>query len=111
MNLKLSRAKFESLTEELVKRTVEPCQKALKDAGVSRGDIQEVLLVGGMTRMPKVRWLVNWSVWLSGCLSSCLSVWFVCLVCLSGLSVWLSVCLVCLSVCLSVCPQRVNRIL
>jgi molecular chaperone DnaK len=55
MNLKLTRAKFESLTEDLVKRTVEPCQKALKDAGVSKGDIQEVLLVGGMTRMPKVQ--------------------------------------------------------
>ncbi|XP_062503193.1 stress-70 protein, mitochondrial-like [Corticium candelabrum] len=55
MNLKLSRAKFESLTESLVKRTIDPCQKALKDAGVAKGDIQEVLLVGGMTRMPRVQ--------------------------------------------------------
>lgn len=54
MNLKLSRSKFESLVEGLIKKTVAPCQKALKDAEVGRGDIGEVLLVGGMTRMPKV---------------------------------------------------------
>ena len=55
MNLKLSRAKFESLVDDLIKRTVGPCQKALQDAEVKKNDIGEVLLVGGMTRMPKVR--------------------------------------------------------
>jgi molecular chaperone DnaK len=55
MNLKLTRSKFESLTESLIKRTIDPCVKALKDAEVNKGDIQEVILVGGMTRMPKVR--------------------------------------------------------
>ena len=54
MNLKLTRAKFESLTEDLVKRTIGPCQKAMQDAEVKKSDIGEVLLVGGMTRMPKV---------------------------------------------------------
>lgn len=52
--LKLSRAKLESLVSELIEKTAEPCMKALKDAGVSKGDIAEVVLVGGMTRMPKV---------------------------------------------------------
>ena len=51
---KLSRARFEALVEPLVKKTVEPCKKALKDAGVTGKDINEVILVGGMTRMPKV---------------------------------------------------------
>ncbi|XP_028130906.1 heat shock 70 kDa protein cognate 5 [Diabrotica virgifera virgifera] len=55
MNLKLSRSKFESLVGDLIKRTIQPCQKALKDAEVSKTDIGEVLLVGGMTRMPKVQ--------------------------------------------------------
>merc|ERR1719334_2565716 len=59
MNLKLSRAKFESLTENLIKRTEEPCKKALQDAEVSKSDIKEVLLVGGMSRMPKVQTLVQ----------------------------------------------------
>jgi len=54
MNTKLSRSKFESLVDDLVKRTVGPCQKALQDAEVKKTDIGEVLLVGGMTRMPKV---------------------------------------------------------
>ena len=54
MNLKLSRAKFENLVEDLIKRTVGPCQKALQDAEVKKSDVGEVLLVGGMTRMPKV---------------------------------------------------------
>lgn len=54
MNLKLSRAKFESLVGELIKKTIAPCQKALQDAEVAKNDIGEVLLVGGMTRMPKV---------------------------------------------------------
>ncbi len=51
---KLTRAKLEQLVEDLVKRSIEPCKKALADAGVSAGDIKEVVLVGGMTRMPKV---------------------------------------------------------
>jgi molecular chaperone DnaK len=54
MALKLSRAKMESLVDDLIKRTLEPCKKALKDAGVSAAEIDEVVLVGGMTRMPKV---------------------------------------------------------
>jgi len=52
--VKLSRAKLESLVDDLVARTMEPCQAALKDAGVTAADIGEVILVGGMTRMPKV---------------------------------------------------------
>jgi len=59
MLMKLSRAKLESLTDELVKRTVEPCKKALVDAGKSAKDIDEVVLVGGMTRMPKVQQVVK----------------------------------------------------
>ncbi|MEM8934932.1 MAG: molecular chaperone DnaK [Pseudomonadota bacterium] len=55
LNMKLSRAKLETLVEDLVKRTVDPCKAALKDAGLSPGDIDEVILVGGMTRMPKVQ--------------------------------------------------------
>ena len=55
LTMKLSRAKLESLVEDLVKRTVDPCKAALKDAGISPGDIDEVILVGGMTRMPKVQ--------------------------------------------------------
>ena len=54
MNLRLTRAKFEHLSEELIKRTVGPCQKAMQDAEVKKSDIGEVILVGGMTRMPKV---------------------------------------------------------
>ena len=52
--MKLSRAKLESLVDELVQRTLEPCRAAIKDAGVTAGEISEVILVGGMTRMPKV---------------------------------------------------------
>lgn len=55
LNIKLSRAKFESLVEDLVKRTIEPCRKALSDAGKSASQIDEVVLVGGMTRMPAVQ--------------------------------------------------------
>ncbi|MBO6795732.1 molecular chaperone DnaK [Maricaulis sp.] len=55
LNIKLSRAKLEALVEDLVKRTLEPCKKALKDAGLSASDIDDVVLVGGMTRMPKVQ--------------------------------------------------------
>jgi len=54
MVLKLTRAKLESLVSDLIKRTMKPCQAALKDAGLAKGDIDEVVLVGGMTRMPKV---------------------------------------------------------
>src|SRR6195952_1724033 len=55
LNIKLTRAKLESLVEELIERTIEPCRIAIKDAGVAVGDIQDVILVGGMTRMPKVQ--------------------------------------------------------
>merc|ERR1712241_781437 len=55
MNMKLSRAKFEQIVGELIKKTVEPCHKAMKDAEVSKSDIGEVILVGGMSRMPKVQ--------------------------------------------------------
>ena len=55
LNLKLTRSKLESLTEDLVARTVEPCRKALKDAGASVDEISDVILVGGMTRMPAVQ--------------------------------------------------------
>lgn len=54
LNIKLSRAKLEALVEDLINRTVGPCEQALKDAGLKKGDIDEVILVGGMTRMPKV---------------------------------------------------------
>ena len=55
LNIKLTRAKLESLVEDLIDKTVEPCRKAMADAGVSPSDISEVILVGGMTRMPKVQ--------------------------------------------------------
>ena len=55
LNIKLSRAKLEALVDDLVKRTLEPCKKALKDAGLSASDIDDIVLVGGMTRMPKVQ--------------------------------------------------------
>ena len=54
LNIKLSRAKLESLVEDLVAKTIGPCEQALKDAGLKKADIDEVILVGGMTRMPKV---------------------------------------------------------
>jgi molecular chaperone DnaK len=57
--LKLTRAKLESLVDDLIERTLGPCKAALKDAGVTAGEIQEVILVGGMTRMPKVIELVK----------------------------------------------------
>jgi len=59
LNMKISRAKFESLVEDLVQRTLGPCQAALKDAGLSKSDIKEVILVGGMTRMPKIQQVVK----------------------------------------------------
>ncbi|QBK05965.1 molecular chaperone DnaK [Hylemonella gracilis] len=55
LSIKLTRAKLESLVEELIDRTIAPCRTAIKDAGVAVGDIQDVILVGGMTRMPKVQ--------------------------------------------------------
>ncbi len=59
LNIKLTRAKLEQLVDDLLQRTLEPCKKALKDAGVNAADIDEVVLVGGMTRMPKVIELVK----------------------------------------------------
>jgi molecular chaperone DnaK len=55
LNIKLTRAKLESLVEELIERTIEPCRIAIKDAGVKTSEIDDVILVGGMTRMPKVQ--------------------------------------------------------
>ncbi|TRY77051.1 hypothetical protein TCAL_02721 [Tigriopus californicus] len=55
MNMKLSRSKFESIVQDLIKKTIEPCNKAMKDAEVSKSDIGDVILVGGMSRMPKVQ--------------------------------------------------------
>ncbi len=54
LNMKLSRAKLEALVDDLIQRTIEPCKKALKDAGMKASEIDDVILVGGMTRMPKV---------------------------------------------------------
>ena len=54
LNIKLSRSKFESLVSNLIDKTIEPCKQAIKDAGLSAGEINDVILVGGMTRMPKV---------------------------------------------------------
>lgn len=59
LTMKLTRAKFESLVDKLVKRTVDPCKAALKDAGLKAGEIDEVVLVGGMTRMPKIQEVVQ----------------------------------------------------
>jgi len=59
LTTKLTRAKMESLVQDLVDRTIDPCKKAIKDAGVSASDVDEVILVGGMTRMPKVQEVVK----------------------------------------------------
>jgi len=59
LNMKLTRAKLESLVEDLIKRTIAPCKKALADAGKSVGDLDEIVLVGGMTRMPAVQTAVE----------------------------------------------------
>ncbi len=59
LTLKLTRAKFEALVDDFVQRTIEPCKKALKDAGIQAGQIDEVVLVGGMTRMPKIQEVVK----------------------------------------------------
>ena len=55
LNITLTRAKFEELVSDLIERTIEPCKKAIKDAGLSAADIDEVILVGGSTRMPKIQ--------------------------------------------------------
>src|ERR1700742_4607891 len=59
LTMKLTRAKFEALVDDLVQKTIEPCRQALKDAGLTAGQINEVVLVGGMTRMPKVQEVVK----------------------------------------------------
>ncbi|MBL8572272.1 MAG: molecular chaperone DnaK [Hyphomicrobiaceae bacterium] len=59
LTLKLTRAKFEALVDDLVQKTIEPCRAALKDAGLTAGQIDEVVLVGGMTRMPKIQEIVK----------------------------------------------------
>jgi len=59
LTMKLTRAKFEALVQDLVEKTIEPCRKALKDAGLTAGEIGEVVLVGGMTRMPKIQEMVK----------------------------------------------------
>jgi len=59
LTMKLTRSKFEALVDDLIQKTVEPCRQALKDAGLSASEIQEVVLVGGMTRMPKVQEVVK----------------------------------------------------
>ena len=59
LNIKLTRSKLEALVDDLIQRTMEPCKKALKDAGLKASEIQEVILVGGMTRMPKVQEMVK----------------------------------------------------
>jgi len=59
LNMKLTRAKLESLVDDLIKRTVEPCKSALKDAGLKAAEVDEIVLVGGMTRMPKVQDVVK----------------------------------------------------
>jgi len=59
LTMKLTRAKFESLVEDLIARTMKPCEQALKDAGLKPGEIDEIVLVGGMTRMPKVQEVVK----------------------------------------------------
>ncbi len=59
LNMKLTRAKLEQLTDDLIQRSIEPCKKAMADAGLKNSDIDEVVLVGGMTRMPKVQEVVK----------------------------------------------------
>src|ERR1043165_1161993 len=59
LSMKLTRAKFEALVDDLIQKTIEPCRKALKDAGLTAGEVGEVVLVGGMTRMPKVQEVVK----------------------------------------------------
>ena len=63
LNIKLTRAKLEALVEQLIDRTIDPCKAALKDAEISAGEVDEVILVGGMTRMPKVQERVPGILW------------------------------------------------
>src|SRR6056297_3704117 len=55
MNIDLTRSKFEQLVDDLVKRTIGPCEKAIKDAGIGKSEIDQVILVGGSTRIPKIQ--------------------------------------------------------
>jgi len=71
LNIKVTRAKLESLVEDLVQRTIEPCKIALKDAGLSASEIEDVIMVGGQTRMPKVQEEPR----RSGCCRCCHSGW------------------------------------
>lgn len=59
LNVKLTRAKLEALVDDLIERTKAPCKQALQDAGLSASEIDEVIIVGGQTRMPKVQEVVN----------------------------------------------------
>ena len=59
MNISLTRAKYETLIEKLINRTIQPCEKAIKDAGLKASEIDEVILVGGSTRIPMVQKIVN----------------------------------------------------
>src|SRR5690625_2105519 len=59
LSIDITRAKFEQLVDDLVKRTITPCEKALKDAGISKSEIDEVILVGGSTRIPKIQEVVR----------------------------------------------------
>jgi len=59
LTMKLTRAKFEALVDDLIQKTIDPCRQAIKDAGLSAAEINEVVLVGGMTRMPKVQEVVK----------------------------------------------------
>ena len=59
LNIKMTRSKLESLVADLLKRSIDPCKTALKDAGLSSGDVDEIILVGGQTRMPKVQQMVK----------------------------------------------------
>ena len=73
MTMQLTRAKFESLTSELIKRTEGPCEKAIKDADISRSDISDIILVGGMTRMPRVITTLYF-IYLCVCVCACVRV-------------------------------------
>jgi molecular chaperone DnaK len=63
LTLTITRAKLESLVEDLIQKTITPCEAALKDAGLTAGEIDEIVLVGGMTRMPKVIETVKTFFW------------------------------------------------
>ena len=90
MNMQLTRSKFEALVRSLVQRTVQPCKRAIKDADVSMTDISDVLLVGGMSRMPKVRPRVQ--LWLSCQLCGFLFVHMCSCGCHANHAVWFDLC-------------------